>query len=80
MRIELDHKDLTNIFAIFDRDRSNSISLAEMSGVLTEMQIKLMGKFETEMDHVWKKENFELEEEKDKKLPKTRIYSGKLKV
>lgn len=37
MRIDLDHKDLTNIFAIFDRDRSNSVSLSEMNGVLTEM-------------------------------------------
>jgi Ca2+-binding EF-hand superfamily protein len=37
MKIELDHKDLTNIFAIFDRDRSGSITLAEMNGVLTEM-------------------------------------------
>lgn len=39
-----------------------------------------MGKFENDMDSVWKKENFELEEEKDKKLPKSRIYAGKLKV
>ena len=80
MKIELDHRDLTNLFAIFDRDRSNSISLAEMNGVLTEMQIKLLDKYQNDMEQVWQKENFEFDEEKEHKLKKDQLYSGKLRV
>jgi Ca2+-binding EF-hand superfamily protein len=50
LRLEIAHRDLINIFAIFDRDKSNSISLSELRSVLSEFELKLQGKFTEDMD------------------------------
>lgn len=43
LKITLNQKDFNNIFCIFDKDKSDSISLEEMKSTLTEFEQKLRG-------------------------------------